>query len=138
MKKVYILLLTLATLSSCSNDDDNSQTSEIVAQWKLVEAKLSGFEGGNSSNGSIDYSNQNIIYNFTANGTLIVTGEEHIGYSNGEYQYFFGEDHLGTSSDPQILLVKINQLKWTYDFTNERMTLGQSYVDGSDLVFEKL
>ena|SRR5690606_2095272 len=136
MKKILILIMTIATILSCANDDDSSNN-QIIGEWKLIEAKFYGLEGGSSSEGSIDYSNENIIYKFQSNGVLTVYGGENAGYSNGEYEYFFGEDHLGGMNDPEILLVKINQSKWTYDLTNGKMTLGQSYVDGPNLVFER-
>ncbi len=135
MRKILILVMTIAMLTSCSNDDDISD--QITGNWKLIEAKFYGLEGGSSSEGSIDYSDGNIIYNFQSNGNLVVSGGENAGYTNGEYEYFFGEDHLGGSNDPEILLVKINESKWTYELTNGKMTLGKSYVDGPDLVFER-
>lgn len=136
MKKILFLIMIIVAISSCSKGDDSS-SNQIIGEWKLIEAKFYGLEGGNSSESSIDYSNENIIYDFQSNGTLTVSGGENVGYSNGEYEYFFGEDHLGGMNDPEILLVKINESKWTYDLTNGKMTLGQSYVDGSDLVFER-
>ena len=60
-----------------------------------------------------------------------------MAYPTGEYQYFFGEDNLGGSSNPKILLLKINNSKWTYNFTNGQIKLGMSYVDGPELIFEK-
>ena len=136
MKKILILIVAIVTMSSCSNDDDFS-TKQIVAEWKLMEAKFYGLQGGNSSEGSIDYSDKNIIYNFHSDGTLTVSGGENAGYSNGEYEYFFGEDHLGGINDPKTLLVKINESKWSYDLRNGKMTLGKSHVDGPNLVFER-
>jgi len=137
MKKIVILILTIATFSSCSNDDD-SLSNQITAEWKLIEAKFYVPEGGNPSEGSIDYSNENIIYDFQSNGTLTVSGGDNAGYYNGNYEYFFGEDYLGGgTNEPKILLVTIDQSKWTYDLTNGKMTLGLSHVDGPDLVFER-
>lgn len=135
MKKIMTLMLIGVLAFSCSNDDEI--TNQIVGNWKLTEAKFYGLQGGNSSEGSIDYTNENIIYNFQANGILIVSGGENAGHTNGEYEYFFGEDHLAGINDPESLLVKINNSKWTYNLTNGKMTLGKSYVDGPDLVFEK-
>lgn len=132
MKKLLILILAMATFSSCSNDDDISD--QITGKWKLLEVRSYGF-GGKTS---IDYSDENIIYNFQSNGILVITGGENVDYWNGEYDYFFGEDHLGGDSDPKVLLVKIDGSKWTYNLTKGKMTLGQSYVDGPDLVFERL
>jgi len=136
MKKIMILMLIGILALSCSNDDEI--TNQIVGNWKLTEAKFYGLQGGSSSEGSIDYTDENIIYNFQTNGILIVSGGENAGYTNGEYEYFFGEDYLGSSNDPKSLLVKINNSKWTFNLTNGKMTLGKSYVDGPDLVFEKI
>lgn len=135
MKRITILMLCIFTLSSCSNDDPIPN--QIVGEWKLMKAKFSGLQGGNSSVDSIDYTNKNIIYNFRTNNTLIVSGGKNVGYPNGTYNYFFGKDHLGGNSDPKILLIKVNNSKWTYNLTNGKMTLGNSYVDGPDLVFER-
>ncbi|WP_369049538.1 hypothetical protein [Tenacibaculum sp. UWU-22] len=131
MKKALIFLLIEFLISNCSNDNDISN--QIVGNWKLTEAKFYGLEGEDS----IDYSNKNINYNFKSNGILVVSGGDNAGYANGEYHYFFGKDHLGGNTDPKILLVKINISKWTYGLTNGKMTLGQSYVDGPNLIFER-
>jgi len=130
--KNFVLLTLIGLLAlGCSKDDD--ELSEIVGNWKLIESKSHGFQGASS----IDYSNESIIYNFQIDGILIVSGGENAGYPNGEYEYFFGEDHLGGTNDPKVLLVKINDSKWSYDFTNGKMTLGQAYVDGPNLIFER-
>ncbi len=135
MKKFITLILIGILISSCSTEDDNH--SPIVGNWKLMEAKFYGLEGGTSSEDSIDYSNENIIYNFQTNEILLVSGGGNAGYPPGEYEYSFGNDNLGGGNDPQILLVKINNSKWTYDFTEGKMILGKSYVDGPDLIFER-
>ncbi len=133
MIKILILILTVATISSCSKVDDSS-SSQIISEWKLIEARVFNF-GGQSST---DYSTKNITYAFQPNGILKVTGEQNISHSTGTYKYFFGEDYLGGgTTDPKILLVKINGAKWTYNLTNGKMTMGQSYVDGADLIFER-
>jgi hypothetical protein len=133
MKKILIIILGIALLSSCSDNND-IQNNQIIGEWKLLEAKIFGF-GGQSST---DYSNENIVYNFQSNGILKVTGDQNVIHPSGEYDYFYGEDYLGGgTSDPKILLVKINESKWTYNLTNGKMTIGQSYVDGVDLVFKR-
>ena len=134
MKKNIALTLIGLLILSCSKDDD--RTNQITGNWKLIEAKFYRLDSG-SSEGLIDYSNGNIIYNFQSDGTLIVSGGENAGYQNGEYEYFFGEDYLGGINDPKIVLVKIKNSKWTYDLTNGKMTIGKSYVDGPDLIFER-
>jgi hypothetical protein len=129
MKKILFSLILVISFG-CSNEDDLSQ---ITGNWKLMEAQFNGFQGESI----IDYSNENITYTFLNNGTLVVDGNDNVGYEEGEYDYFFGEDFLGGNQDPKILLVKINNSKWTYSLSNGKMILGKSYVDGPDLVFER-
>jgi hypothetical protein len=125
-----MIILTLG----CSKNDVSTSDNEIIGNWKLMRAEFYGFEGENL----INYSNKDITYNFKSNGTLKVTGEENAGYPSGEYEYFFGKDYLGgNTNDPKILLVKINTSKWIYNFKDGEMILGQSYVDGPNLVFKK-
>jgi hypothetical protein len=38
---------------------------------------------------------------------------------------------------PKIISVEINSGRWVYQFADEKMTLGQSYLDGPDLIFVK-
>lgn len=132
MKKLLTILPILLLLSgSCSSSEDIS--SQIVGNWKLVASTQYGFNGEVST----DYSKENILYNFKQNGTLQVSGGENVGYPDGAYEYFFGEDYLGGENDPKVLLVKINDSKWTYNQNSGKMTLGKSYVDGPNLIFER-
>jgi hypothetical protein len=137
MKKILILIFTIGIFSNCSNDDNDSTNNEIIGEWKLIAARIIDF----STNPTIDYSDENIVYDFQANGILTVTGGNNVGYSNGDYEYIFVEDYLGGAPSPgevMILLVKVNNsTKWTYNLTNGQMTLGNSYVDGPDLIFER-
>ena len=133
MKKILILIMAIATLLSCSKDDD-STTDQIVGEWRLLRTTCCFFEGGKTT----DYSDENIIYNFKRNGILIITGGQNVEYPVGEYQYFFGKDNLGSNTnEPKILLVKIDNNKWTYSLTKGIMTLGMSYIDGPNLEFER-
>lgn len=99
MKKILVLILIITTLSYCSDNND-STIDQIIGEWKLMQAKFYGLEGGSSSEDSIDYSNDHIIYNFYPNGTLIVSGGKNAGYSDGEYGYFFGKDHFRKQQRP--------------------------------------
>ncbi|MGB2174816.1 MAG: hypothetical protein ACPH06_07855 [Flavobacteriaceae bacterium] len=125
MKKIIILILSIGIFTSCSIDNDSTTINEIIGEWKLVEARMFDF----STNATIDYSNENIVYNFQTNQILTVSGGDNVGHLNGDYEYFFGKDYLGGSSSTEeemILLVKINSSKWTYSMTNGQMILGKS------------
>ncbi|MCX2681525.1 lipocalin-like domain-containing protein [Galbibacter sp. EGI 63066] len=128
MKKILTLTLIGFLFIGCSNDDGD--TNQITGNWKLVEAKFYGLGDGSVSDGSTDYTNENIMYNFQTNGILIVSGGENAGYPSGEYEYSFEK---GNSE----LLVKINNQNWTSAFINGKMVLGDSFADGPDLVFER-
>lgn len=133
MKKIITLFLFIILLS-CS-DKTTISNNEIIGEWKLTKATLVNF----SSNSTIDYSNQNITYNFLLNGKLLVS-HDNVEHQKGEYQYILEEDFLGAntgSEEEKELLVKINNRKWTYRRTNNLMTIGLSYIDGADLFFEK-
>jgi len=134
MKKTLIIILGLFLLSNCSNKE-HLQDNQIIGKWKLIEVQYLGIDGLSSK----DYSSENIIYNFKSNGILEVTGGENIGYSTGEYDYIFGEGNLGGDNvDPKVLLLQIDGSKWTFDLNNEKLKIGQSYVDGADLIFVRI
>lgn len=129
-KVIFIAFLSFLTLC-CSTDDEVPQ---IIGRWKLLEARYYGFQGEST----IDYSNNNIIYSFQANDILVVSGGDNAGYANGEYQYFYGEGYLGDLAEGKpILIVEINDTKWEFDLSNGKMTLGQAYVDGPNLLFQR-
>ncbi|WP_179352256.1 hypothetical protein [Winogradskyella vidalii] len=132
MKNKLILILMFVTLYSCSADDYSSARN-IVDEWQLIEIRYSGIEG----NTTVNYSTSNIIYDFREDGTLIVYGAQYGVHANGTYTYLIEEGSLEGQSDLEILTVKIDQTYWSYDLTNGIMKLGQSHVDGPDLVFER-
>lgn len=140
MKKTLIFLITIVILSSCTNDDE-TPTNQILGKWKLV--KVEYYKWNSNSNASlqtIDYSDKNIIYDFRSNNKLIVTGDQNIDNVNRESDYIFEKDYLSgypSEGESKMLLVKIDGSKWTYSLTNGTMMLGQSYIDGANLYFER-
>lgn len=129
-KEIYVAIFSLLALA-CTKDDE---ASPIYGKWKLLEARYYGFQ----SERSVDYSNRNIVYNFQVNDILIVSGGDNAGYPNGEYQYFFGEGYLSDIPEANpVVIVEINDTKWEFDLTDGKMTIGQAYVDGPNLIFER-
>lgn len=136
MKKLLFVLIMGLSVLNCATDEDD--TNPILGEWKLITTEYYG----QNSNGiielfSTDYSDQNIVYHFKANGSLEVSGSGNSGYPSGEFDYILGNDSLGSDDGPQVLMVKINSLKWIYKLNNGTMTLGRTYVDGSDLIFKR-
>ena len=139
MKKTLIFLMTIVLLSSCTNDDE-TPTNEILGKWKLVKVEYYKWNPNNASLQTIDYSEKNITYDFRLNNKLIITGEDNIDNKNRESDYIFEKDYLSgqpSEGESKMLLVKIDGSKWTYSLTNGIMMLGQSYIDGADLYFER-
>lgn len=139
MIRVVLIILFGFLIFSCSENETDNQ---LIGDWKLVKATQFGSnDNGEYELSTFDYSNENIIYSFLSNDLLVVEGGGNIGYPTGEYNYEFGYDCLGgcyTGNEQEILLVKINNgTKWVYNFENEVMRLGNSYVDGPDLFFER-
>lgn len=130
MQKIITLIILVTSVVSCSNEDQNL---EIRGQWRLLESIPSGFDI-NSPTPPVDFRNDNIIFSFQNNGILIKTGGENPGgYPDGEYSYFFREEFMGRPAK----VVEIDDRIWTFDLSDGVMTLGMSYLDGSDLVFER-
>ncbi len=145
MKNIIYLLISFTLLSCSTSDDSNS----IVGKWKLLRIT----SDGTYTPALMDYSDKNIIYNFTshyrsnmASGyELIIDGEENSGYQNGSYGYQFREDYLNPGpwgeDDQKILLVSINGSKYSYSYSpkDRIMILGQSHIEGgNDFVFKKV
>jgi len=92
------------------------------------------------TNAVIDYSKDNISYNFQSNGKLIISGGDKIAYPNGEFNYQKEDDYLTAnpnSGETKIQLVKIDAYKWIYKYANGEMNLSLSYIDGPDLYFKR-
>jgi hypothetical protein len=141
MKNILILMMAIVVLSSCSKDNDDDATNQIVGKWKLV--KIEYYKRDANTNGSLqstDYSVKNIIYDFRLNNKLIISGEDNMDSENRVSDYVFEKDYLSgfpSEGESKMFLVKIDGSKWNYSLTNGIMKLGQSYIDGSDLYFEK-
>jgi hypothetical protein len=135
MKRLTLASLTWLILLNCSDHElkpnPSAQSTPVVGVWKLIQLQPGWMYPLK------DYSNNNILFDFRSNGQLIITGAPNDVYPNGKYSYFFGEDYLLSSSDPKVLMVEFGTSKWTYDLTNGKMTLGQSYHDGPDFLFAR-
>lgn len=139
MKNLFIFFLLLI-VTACSRSEnivedtpDKPTPTEtpgtidnISGEWRLVKVE--------TFNGHIDFSNENIIYNFQQNDVLKVNGAINPSLQNGEYNYEYKIDYLNaspTSTDPKIPIVKISNLIYAvvYYPTSGTLVLDRSYVD---------
>lgn len=136
MKKYILAGIIGLLLFSCSEKElPLNPTNSVVGKWQLIKAEFNFTSKGKTI---IDFSDKNITYNFKTNGKLIVSGKGNSIHNEGEYDYFFGKDYLGSNADPKILLVKMDNTRWTYTAKKGEMILGRSYIDGPDLTFKKI
>jgi hypothetical protein len=135
MKKLTVLLAIILLLANCSKNDEET-SNPVIGEWKLIKVEQNN---GANNISTTDYTDQNIIYKFETNSILNIN-TNNAAYNSGNYSYEYKNDYLSgfpSSGETKILLVVINNQKWTYELINGKMKLGQSYVDGPDLYLEK-
>ena len=129
-----LLLLFTVFFFSCSSDDSATQ---INGRWQLVKSAIYTLnEAGETVYTTADLHNEGIFYDFNSSYILSVS-KDGGPQSAGTYDFWFGRDHLGGGDDAKVLLVKINDDKWSYAMKHDTMILGKSYVDGPDLILER-
>ena len=98
----------------------------VIGKWKLMKEQTSGFV---SPSKEIDYSKQNIVYEFKTNGALTVSGKGNTGWlEKGEHTYSIGnyqEIRVGYSSS------------W-YGINPTELVIDSRPVDGSAFYFAKI
>lgn len=138
--KVSLFLLLIFTLFNSCRDDDN-ESNKVLGEWKLMKVEQYVINASDEYESSTtDYSSQDNVYNFQSNNTLIVSGGENVGYTNGTYSYVFKKDYISyaaSDEEPKVEIVEIDGSKWVYNYSNSQMSLSLDYVDGPKLIFEK-
>ncbi|WP_304344246.1 hypothetical protein [Chryseobacterium koreense] len=139
MKYAFLFFLAFTFLISCRKEDE-TPTNKIAGEYKLVQTKSIFTTTGEPI--IVDYSQQNIIYNFSKNNVLTVSGSDNYGYNPGTYPYEFKHDYLSgtplTDAEIKIDFVLIGGgSKMLFSSSGNQMKLISSYVDGTDLIFEK-
>jgi hypothetical protein len=127
--KITAILLILAGSFSCGKDDENSS---IIGKWKLMKAEIPYSE----RQPSYDYSQRNIIYEFKANGNLIVFGKtNNINHYLGHEQGVFEFSYINDSDESRM---KIDNTTWWYVLSAKELILSLAPLDGQILYFVKL
>ena len=135
MKKILLLIAISSMIFGCSDESESKQliTGEIVGQWKLIYAHARGWDSYIS-----DESAKNIVYNFSSNGILSVSGDQIGPHPNGEHNYSFSEETLTIGEQNfESLIVRIGNDKWLCSFSDGQMSLSELDSDGGSLTFVK-
>ncbi len=132
MRRFFYGFIVCILFFGCNNDDSISNHSLLEGEWQLIRVDFLNVNEWES----VDYSDDTIIFTFQSNGILAVEGNGNTDFPDNEYSYWFGEDYLGgTPEGEPLLLVKIDEEKWTYQYQYGEMILGQIYIDGTNRVF---
>ncbi len=100
MKKFLILMLSIAVLTACSNDDDgdNTETEKILGTWFLVEANNAPFEVNDcTSQSNITFNEDNSAiteFHSTVEGECVSNTDE-TTWSKTSTKYTFDVPTLG-------------------------------------------
>ena len=145
LKLTILLLIIVGSLSSCDKlrrfeweyPEFDSYNKEIVGKWKLVEVKI---PYARPIPISFDYSQYDIVYEFTKKGILSVIGDVdsidlYLGHEPGIYSYSFTYDGIGggTPIPGEHYGLKIGEyfICW-YRISSEKLEIIRRHVDGVD------
>ncbi|MGV3763415.1 hypothetical protein [Parapedobacter sp.] len=109
------------------------QDNDIVGKWKMVKGQTAFHEQK-----IIDFSCDNIIYDFQTDGTLSISSdtENLISLASGKYKYELLFEPLEASNEEFML--RINGLVMGSEISTDAMTINQSYHDGPILHFVRI
>ncbi|MFD1631212.1 lipocalin family protein [Pseudopedobacter beijingensis] len=130
--KLFILpVLLLIVLTGCKKDKTSTG---IVGKWTLVKVKTVFYEPQ-----EYYYSENNIIYQFRANGTLnvYVTGDisEYMGKRPGEYSYRVEKSSIYKETD---VIVINNGSEAICSISGNNLTIDDSPLDGPIYYFTRV
>ena len=136
MKTIKVFLLFVFILIaevSCKKD----KTPDIVGKWKLEKVKLNYYPDDYDSPTEFDYSGNNIIYQFRANGTLKVMSDigEYMAKKPGEYSYRLKKVTHYTETD---VIVINDGIEYYYTISGNNMTIGDLSGDGPTSYFTRV
>lgn len=144
MKSLFFLIISSLCIVACQKPAGSGVDIKVAGKWKLTNVKYYYTVNPNGEPGpfSIDYSTENILFDFRKNKTFQVSGnvDDVAGFPDGIYPYEFAHDYLGMAEPgaEKIDLVIIQQTKWVFNRLGSQMSLSTSYFDGPELIFSKV
>lgn len=152
MKSTIILsLIIMLSFFSCKKDELDindlqcpvtaiqGEKNDIIGKWKLVKQKNAwGLP-------TIDYSCQNIIYEFKSDGNLLVTsgdGKNDLSIPLGSHEFELISTPLPNDPLKEVQSLSIigdsMSSSWPCEISANEMTLSQAWLDGPNLTFYRI
>jgi hypothetical protein len=135
MKKLVFIFVIVSFFASCNNDDDsNSQDSDLVGDWKLIEMYIS--EG--SINGTFSPVVSNKTISFLNNGIINSNGSLcHLTTSVGNPTsgtYFETESYFITDACTEL----IPNLEFSFEINGNTLIISYPCIEPCLVKYEKL
>ncbi len=139
ISSIKIVLFLPLILLSC----DSSQKiikSSIEGDWMLIEIhKNQMAEGYQNTLKSTNFEKHQVVYSFKKNGNLVIKGDTLLIHTPGTYKYILEEDYIGKPHENQAkeLLLKIDDVKWSFTQNDNEIIIGQAFLDGPELTLKR-
>ena len=116
MKKLYFFLLAICLIGNGCDKNKSNHAENIIGKWKLIEVEIFRiyYQPYEYQSEIIDYSNDNIIFDFQENNKLVITGQ--IVDTLSLFDDFKEEEHF-------------------YEY--KRWETGNNYIPGPNLFIDK-
>lgn len=128
---ISLLILPLCTVllgAGCQKKDEkctinaiNGPEDNIIGKWKLVKGEEVFYNPR-----TVDYSCNNVIYQFKTDGVLIITSDivDIIGFGTGKYSYEFILTDKGSHT------LKVDNSQGGCSILGSDLTINYAYLDG--------
>jgi|SRR5690606_13581353 len=132
--KLQLYITGTKTDLECTVTGVKGNDRQIKGKWKLVKGSTVFYNPR-----TVDYSCDEVIYNFKSNGTLVITSdtEDLISLPSGEYPYILTRSPIYEGIGKPYT-VKINSLDIACSISNGIMILDNSRVDAPILEFVRI
>ena len=138
MKKLFLLFMSLAVLTACSNDDDTTEEEPILGTWFIVE--VNNVPG---SDFSLSECNKNSTMTFNADGTATslfhseIDGNCLAGASANTTWNNQSGVYTITIPIPELEEAGFDTLSGTVEFTSNTFIFTPVVSPNTTIVFEK-
>lgn len=136
MKKLFLLFMSLAILTACSNDDESSEKDSILGSWFIVEVNNIP-----NSNFTLSECNKNSTMTFNEDGTATSVFHSQVGENcvagTPTNSTWNNQSGIYTITIPIPELEGFNTLTGAIEFTSNSFIFTPAISPTTTIVFER-